>query len=51
MISYSKFEGLKTEWYWLDKILCKFFGHPDRRYYVSDRKGTTPLCARCMREM
>jgi hypothetical protein len=62
MISYDKFEGLVTNWIWFDKLLCKLFGHPDRRFYESDIVPTEPLypgkiyppvywfsfCARCL---
>lgn len=43
-LSYSRFEGLTTPWSWLDRLLCRMFGHPPRRYFFT---GDKQACARC----
>lgn len=48
--SYSKFEGLNTPWMWLDRLLCKFFGHPGRSYFIALEDKDAEVCARCCKE-
>jgi hypothetical protein len=44
--NYSRFEGLTTQWRWLDSLFCLLFGHPRRSYFLS---GSIEVCAQCVR--
>ena len=48
MMTYSKFEGLQTGWAWLDGLLCRVFGHPQRSLYIYKPREVV-VCARCLR--